>query len=53
MLPRDSNGYLLKVDINGVIQDALAVCLVHHDECVHLQIEHLIMIRSELSQLWR
>lgn len=39
MLSCDSNGHLLKVDINGIVQDALAVCFIHHDEGVHLQEE--------------
>lgn len=29
--------HLLKVDVDGVVQDALTVCLVHHDQRVHLQ----------------
>lgn len=28
--------HLLKVDIDGVVQDALAVCFIHHDQSVHL-----------------
>lgn len=29
--------HLLKVDVDGIVQDALAVRLVHHDQRVHLQ----------------
>lgn len=37
MLSCDSSYHLLKVDINGIVQDALAVCFIHHDQSVHLQ----------------
>ena len=30
-------GYLLKVDIDGVVQNALTVCFVHHDQGVDLK----------------
>ena len=30
------NDHLLEVYINGIIQDALAVCFIHHDQSVHL-----------------
>ena len=42
MLSCDSNYHLLKVDINGIVQDALAVSFIHHDESVHLEQEHEI-----------
>lgn len=29
--------HLFKVDVDGIVQDALAVCLVHHDQRVHLK----------------
>lgn len=31
------DAHLLKVDVDGIVQDALTVCLVHHDQRVHLQ----------------
>lgn len=31
-----SSHHLLEVDIDGIIQDALAVSFIHHDESVHL-----------------
>lgn len=37
ILSGDSNYHLLKVDIDGIVQDALAVCFIHHDQSVHLQ----------------
>lgn len=41
MLSCDANYHLLKVDINGVVQDALTVCFIHHDQSVHLKKEDL------------
>lgn len=34
---RHAGDHLLKVDVNGVVQDALAVGFVHHDQSVHLR----------------
>lgn len=36
----DSNNHLLKVDIDGIVQDALTVCFIHHDQRVHLEKTH-------------
>lgn len=32
-----ADDHLLKVDVDGVVQDALAVGLIHHDQRVHLK----------------
>ncbi len=44
------NDHLLKVDINGIVQDALAVRFIHHDQSVHLQREHEDLIYEINSQ---
>lgn len=31
------NAHLFKVDVYGIVQDALTVCLVHHNQRVHLK----------------
>lgn len=33
----DSNNHLFKVDIDSIVQDALTVCFIHHDQRVHLE----------------
>lgn len=37
MISCNRNDHLLKVDINGIVQNALAVSFIHHDQSVHLQ----------------
>lgn len=31
-----ADSHLLKVDVDGVVQDALTVSFIHHDQSVHL-----------------
>lgn len=38
-LSRAADYHLLKVDVDGVVQDALTVRFIHHDQSVHLQRE--------------
>lgn len=37
LMGRFDSAHLFKVDVDGIVQDALTVCLVHHDQRVHLK----------------
>lgn len=41
---------LFKVDVDGIVQDALTVCLVHHDQRVHLEQKLQQMFKNLLLQ---